>query len=203
MLTRIRSLLLILVITAHVLTGNIAHGAVKMKLVSTEEAQELLKKGYVAVNCMPKASFDDCTIKDSINITILDKEKFKKEVMEQLLGKNIMLFCAFEECPVSVLAHAQLKLMEIQSGKMLWGDIVKYDKGVREWHKAGLPTTGECKKDYLQIPPDEKEPAKKEEAPQIEKPQTPVEPQIEQVPPVAENKPAKSWWQRLISPFFA
>ena len=126
---------------------------VEIKYATIEEAKPLIAKGYVLVNAMPNAKptfFDDCTIEGSINMSILDKAEFEKQAKEKLEGNpGVIVFCAFQECPISTMAYSHLQMMEAKEGRSLFGDLVKLKPGVKEWRAAGGPTEGKCRLAYI------------------------------------------------------
>jgi rhodanese-related sulfurtransferase len=112
--------------------------------MNTLTAQELKKKmeetsGLLVVNVLPADSFNDCHITSSINIPLEELEEHAKEWPKH---KKIVVYCAHDQCPLSHRAYELLTKLGFQN-------VFAYEGGIKEWHKKGLPTKGECKADFL------------------------------------------------------
>ncbi len=93
----------------------------------------------VLINVLDRNYYDDCHIPESVCIPLLElhtvAEKWDKT-------KNIVVYCASNECPLSRQAWHILH-------KLGFEKIRAFEGGMREWKQQGFPTKGACNLDYL------------------------------------------------------
>lgn len=107
-------------------------------------AQELKKKmeevaNLVVVNVLSSDDFKDCHITSSINVPLAD---LPKKAAEWQKHKEIVVYCAHDQCPLSKHAYEALIKLGFQQ-------VFCYEGGIKDWKKKGLPTQGPCAHDYL------------------------------------------------------
>ncbi len=99
------------------------------------------KHGLFVVNVLDADYFSDCHIKGSVNIILDQLDEFVKDLDKQ--KAEVVFYCSNYMCAASGFAAQKLK-------KMGFDHVWAYEAGMAEWHQKGLPTTGKCKKPYLE-----------------------------------------------------
>ncbi len=91
------------------------------------------------INVLSNKYFDDCRIKDSIN---LDLDNLENLVEDWDRNRKIVLYSKSYECPLS--EEACERLME-----MGFTHIRVFEGGIKEWVEMDFPVEGVCMMDYL------------------------------------------------------
>lgn len=103
---------------------------------STQEKQS----GLLVVNVLSESLYDDCHIKDSINVPF---EKLDTFIDTLSKDAQVVFYCSNYMCTSSMYAAKKLKE---KSFAHVWA----YEGGTAEWYQKGLPVEGPCKQSYLQ-----------------------------------------------------
>lgn len=101
-------------------------------------------KNFLLINVLSKESYQDCHIKNSINIPLENIEDINKYIKNLNLDTPIIVYCASYACSASSIAWHKLKDMGFKNVKA-------YEGGIKEWYQNNLPVEGPCKLDYLKI----------------------------------------------------
>lgn len=111
-------------------------------IISTEELQDKIEQSsfVTVINVLDEQYYQDCHIKDSINIPLDDLEESVEDWDKE---QQIVVYCAHEECTASDEAFDILKEMDFQ-------DVLVYKEGMRAWYQEGFPVEGLCAESYLQ-----------------------------------------------------
>lgn len=112
----------IVTITAEDLKDNIEHSA-----------------NFTAVNVLTRDYYDDCHIKGSISVPLMQLKLIAKDWDK---NRSIVVYCAQKSCPLSKKAYVVLREMGFKR-------IAAYEGGIKEWREKGFRTEGTCKMDYL------------------------------------------------------
>lgn len=101
------------------------------------------KDGLVVVNVLDKELYDDCHIKDSINIPF----EIIEEQAAAVINKNaeIVVYCSNYQCSTSEYAARKLS----DQG---FTNVSVYEGGTAEWFQEGLPVEGPHRQSYLVKP---------------------------------------------------
>lgn len=115
--------------------------AANIRTITAEELKGKMGKdhGLTVINALNKESYDDCRITGSINIPL---DTLQEKAKTWARDKEIVVYCADEECPVSRNAFETLATMGFTN-------IYAYEGGMREWKQKGFPSQGACQADYL------------------------------------------------------
>lgn len=110
------------------------------KFFNKQASSQTKKTGLVVVNVLDKELFDDCHIKDSINIPFESLEMF-----DTMIDKDaeIVCYCSNYFCSASGQACKILKEQGFEH-------VAAYEGGTAEWFQEGLPVEGPSKSSYLQ-----------------------------------------------------
>lgn len=93
----------------------------------------------LVINVLQKESYDDCHIKNSINVPM----KYLKEYAQKLdKNQHIIVYCANYACTASNYAYRELTELGF---KNVW----EYAGGIAEWYQMGFPVEGSCSNNYL------------------------------------------------------
>ncbi len=108
------------------------------------------KKGLVVVNVLEEELYNDCRIRDSINVPFE-----KVDEIAQIVDKeaDVVIYCSNYQCTSSEYAAKTLS----EKG---FDNVWVYEAGMAEWYQQGLPIDGPQQKAYLkkvcrQLPQDE------------------------------------------------
>ncbi len=96
-------------------------------------------KNLIVINVLAKEVYDDCRIKDSINVPRDELAAYAKDLDRET---PIVVYCASYMCSASRLAWHTLDDMGF---KNIWA----YEGGMAEWRQRGLPSEGACAKEHL------------------------------------------------------
>ncbi len=100
------------------------------------------KDGLVVINVLDKELYDDCHIKDSINIPF---EMIEEQAATIDKNAHIVIYCSNYQCSSSEYAARKL----CDQG---FCNVSVYEGGTAEWYQEGLPVEGSHKKAYLKKP---------------------------------------------------
>lgn len=112
--------------------------------IRTITAYELKNKmsrdrNLTVINALDRETYNDCHIIGTINIPL---DELKNKVKDWDRNKEIITYCASEDCPVSREAYEVLVSMGFKN-------VSAYEGGMREWKKIDFPSQGACKAEYL------------------------------------------------------
>jgi len=93
----------------------------------------------LVINVLDPYLYDDCHIKNSINVPFEQLDAFAKELDR---NTQIVLYCSNYMCTASIFGARQLKKMGF---KQVWA----YEGGMAEWYQKKLPTEGPATQAYL------------------------------------------------------
>ena len=97
------------------------------------------KTGLVVINVLDQELYNDCHIKDSINIPFEMIEKNSDTIDK---NAQVVFYCSDYQCTSSEWAAKKFK----EKG---FHDVSVYEGGMAEWYQKGLPTEGPHEKPYL------------------------------------------------------
>jgi len=103
------------------------------------ESQDHPEFAITLINILPSKYFEDCRIKDSINIDVNILADF---IDDWDRTRYIVLYGASDDLTESKLAYKQLSEMGFINVRILLG-------GLQEWLGDGYPCEGACTMDYL------------------------------------------------------
>lgn len=101
--------------------------------------QDTAKPKLIIINVLDKADFDDCHIKDSINITF---DEFEAKIPTLSKKNHYVLYCADYMCMSSGFCA---KLLLDAKFEHVWA----YEGGMAEWFQKGYPIEGPATLEYL------------------------------------------------------
>lgn len=101
---------------------------------------EQKKEGLFVVNVLDAEHFDDCRIKDSVNVTVDELDDFASTLDKE--KSEVVFYCSNYMCTASGFSAKKLQDMGFLN---VWA----YEAGMAEWYQKGLPVQGACKKAYL------------------------------------------------------
>ena len=107
-------------------------------LQEMEEAEIHEDLPITVVNVLDREYYADCRIKGSINIPY---KMLEDEVTDWDRDRNIVVYCASEDCPKSQEAFNVLE-------RMGFSNIRAYEGGIKEWMDLEYPIEGPCQKAY-------------------------------------------------------
>ena len=117
-----------------------------MNIVTAEELLEELMEApdhaghdVTVINVLDHKTFEDCRIKGSINVEL---DKLNNYVADWDRDRNIVVYCASYDCPLSEQAYETLNNMGFRN-------VRAYEGGMQEWREMGYPNEGVCQMDYL------------------------------------------------------
>lgn len=112
-----------------------------MKQITAEELNTKMQqnKDLTVINVLAKEAYDDCRIKDSINIPIA---KLPEQTASWPKDKEIYVYCASYTCHAS--AEAYNKLTELG-----FTNVTAYEGGMKEWREKNFASEGPCSANYL------------------------------------------------------
>ncbi len=102
---------------------------------------EQKKEGLFVVNVLDAEHFDDCHIKDSINVTVDKLDNFAATLDKE--KSEVVFYCSNYMCTASGFSAEKLKGMGFSN---VWA----YEAGMAEWYQKELPVQGKCTKAYLE-----------------------------------------------------
>jgi rhodanese-related sulfurtransferase len=105
-----------------------------------DEPMMTKKTGLVVINVLNEELYNDCHIKDSINVPFESIEAYAQQNIDK--DAEIVLYCSNYMCAAS--GHACRKLQ--QGG---FTHVYAYEGGMAEWYQRGLPVEGLSKRSYL------------------------------------------------------
>ena len=108
--------------------------------INIAESQDHPEFQITLINILPHKYFEDCRIKDSINI---DADVIADFVDDWDRARYIVVYGASDDLTMSKLVHQRLSDMGFINVRILLG-------GMQEWLDDGYPCEGACKMDYLQ-----------------------------------------------------
>lgn len=91
------------------------------------------------INVLSPYYYQDCHIKDSINIPLESLAEAGKTLDK---NEEIILYCAHYQCPASKKAWHILN-------ELGFTNIKAYEGGIVEWYQRGYPIDGEANEPYL------------------------------------------------------
>ncbi|MEX0849710.1 MAG: rhodanese-like domain-containing protein [Candidatus Dependentiae bacterium] len=109
---------------------------------------EQKKEGLFVINVLDADYFNDCHIKDSINVSVDGLDKFVANLDKD--KSELVIYCSNYMCTASGFGAKKLQDMGFSN---VWA----YEAGMAEWHQKGLPVEGKCTKPYLKKIIDKKE----------------------------------------------
>jgi rhodanese-related sulfurtransferase len=114
---------------------------VAVKTITADQLKEKLAAtpAPMVVNVLAKESFEDCSIKGSINVPLADLAEASKTWDK---AQEIVVYCSGNPCTASKTAYEDLT-------KMGFTNVVLFEGGMKEWHDKNFDANGECKADYL------------------------------------------------------
>ncbi len=101
---------------------------------------EQKKEGLFVVNVLDAEHFDDCHIKDSINVTVDKLDDFIADLDKE--KAEVVFYCSNYMCTASGFCAKKLK-------DMGYSNVWAYEAGMAEWYQKELPVEGKCTKAYL------------------------------------------------------
>jgi rhodanese-related sulfurtransferase len=109
-----------------------------MTPVGRTELKNLIdnNSNFLMVNVLSSASFSDKHIPGSINISVNNSDFVNR--VSTVAGSNdrkIVVYCGSRECDAS---HTAANLLE----KAGFSNVLRYEGGLADWEKAGLPVEG-------------------------------------------------------------
>jgi len=116
---------------------NLDYPIIKIDAKKIKEKIEK-SKDILVINVLNKEFYDDCHIKESINIPFSESEK-KAQGWDKT--KEIIVYCASSLCTASNAAFKILK-------KMGFEHVYAYEGGIKDWTKKGFETKGPCLIEY-------------------------------------------------------
>ncbi len=110
-------------------------------IISAEELKNKIEKDseLMVINVLEEEAFDDCHIKDSINIPFAELEESISHLDK---NQEIIVYCASEVSPLSQIAYDTLK-------KAKFKKLYLFKGGMKEWHEKNFESVGPCKASYL------------------------------------------------------
>jgi len=104
-----------------------------------KESEQAGNNNLVVVNVLDQDSYNDCHIKDSVNVTLDAIEQFATTFDK---NAEIVVYCSNFQCSTSEYAAKKLKSFG-------YNRVYVYEGGIAEWYQKGLPVVGPSKAAYL------------------------------------------------------
>lgn len=103
------------------------------------------KDGILMINVLNRNTFKDCSIKGSVHVSVDHLQGYARKMLRKgkwTLEKEIVIYCASADCPLSNYACKLLKSLGFWNVKLLKG-------GMRDWKQKGYPCRGKGRAGYL------------------------------------------------------
>lgn len=112
----------------------------EIKNLTADELYKKLQKNHdlVILNILSKKGYEDCHIKNCINISLNVLDEFAKKWSK---NKEIIIYCSGHDCTDEPNIFDILK-------QMGFNNIYSYDGGMDEWHRKHYPVNEPCELEY-------------------------------------------------------
>lgn len=101
-----------------------------------------MERKFIVINVLPKASYDDCHIKGSINVPLNELENFVKTIDK---NTEIIVYGKNSQCSIANQAWHLLNNLNFPKVEV-------YKQGLQGWYYHKYPLSGVCAVPFLREP---------------------------------------------------